>query len=103
MILEKPQPLIIEPSPEKQFPHSWVYSFFVHAPSIENGIAKFELLPYNSDTKELGEGKYMEFINVNDLFACVTEVPEAAQAYGAILAAIGPVRTWIEARNALQE
>lgn len=99
MILQKETPLIIEATTEKEFPNLWVYSFLVSAPSLTSGRAKFELLPYNSTTKELGEGKFAETIDVDDLFACVTEVPEAAQAYGAILAAIAPVRAWVKQKE----
>lgn len=103
MILTKPEKLVIEATTQKEFPHEWVGLFQVSAPSLTNGRAKFELLPYNSDTKEIGEGKFVETIDVDDLFKCVTEVPEAAQAYGAILAAIAPVRAWVEAEKARKE
>lgn len=99
MILEKPEPLVIEATTQKEFPHEWVYSFTVMSPSISQGRARFELLPYNSTTKEIGEGKYMEVLDVQDLFDCVTNVPEAAIAYKAILEAIGPVREYIKTKN----
>ena len=103
MILEKTEPLIIQATSEKEFPHEWVSNFLVHCPSLTSGRAKFELLPYNSSTKEIGEGKYMETLEVDDLFACVTEVPEAYAAYNAILAAIEPIRAWVESRRAEQQ
>lgn len=103
MTLERTEPLVIEAKPQKSFPHEWIKYFSVIASSVDTGSASFEILPYNSDTKEIGEDQYKELILVDDLFACVAEVPEAAQAYGAILAAIGPVRAWVEARKAEKE
>jgi hypothetical protein len=96
MTLNNPNPVTTEPVASKDFPHLWLYNIRVHAPSVTTGSITIETLPYNSETQEIGSGSNMVAIQTDDLWNAVNEVPEAAQAMGAIFMAIEPLRAWIE-------
>ena len=99
MTLINPTPVVVDPTPSKEFPHLWLYNIRVHAPSVTTGSITIETLPYNSETQEIGSGSNMVSIQTNDLWNAVNEVPEVAQAMGAIFLAIEPLRAWIEAKK----
>jgi hypothetical protein len=89
-------PIVIEPTPQKVFDALWIYNLNIHAPSIMSGRAKFEFLPYDYENKIIGEGKDLVTLDIDDLWACVNEVPEVAQVFGAIINSIEPLRAWIK-------
>lgn len=84
---------------EKTFPHLWLSSVIVSAPSLTAGKVNIETLPFNGDTGEIGSGADMIAIKTDELWDAVGEVPEVAAAMGAILAAVGPLRDWVAARE----
>lgn len=100
MPLTNPTPVIIPPVEEKQFPHLWLSNIIIHAPAIDRGRVVIETLPYNGTTYEIGSGQDMVSIQTDDLWSAVQEVPEVAQAMGAIFLAIEPLRAWIAAKEA---
>lgn len=102
MPLINPTPIEIPATEPKQFPHVWLSNIIVHAPSTTSGRITIECLPYNGDTGEIGEGKYMQAISTSDLWKAVEEVPEVAQAMGAIFAAIEPLKTWVAEQETLE-
>ena len=97
--LTNPNPVTIEPTEAKEYPHLWLYNIIVHSPTPTSGRVCIETLPYNSDTKEIGSGENMVAIQTDDLWAAVDEVPEVAQAMLAIFNAIQPLRTWIDSKQ----
>jgi hypothetical protein len=94
MPLENPNPIVVPQTPEKAFPHLWIYNIIVHAPSTTTGHITIETLPYNGDEQIIGEGRFVETIHTSDLWEAVNEVPEVAMAMGAIFNAIEPLRIW---------
>lgn len=99
MTLTNPTVVTTEPIPAKEFPHLWLYNILVHSPSTTTGRILIETLPYNGDTKEIGNGIHRETIQTDKLWEAVNEVPEVAQAMLAIFQALEPLRTWIDAQN----
>lgn len=95
MPIPNPNPLVIPPTPEQDYPDLWLYNIGVHAPSTTTGRICIETLPYNSTTQEIGAGQYMVPIQTDQLWKAVAEVPEVAAAMSAIFAAIEPLREWI--------
>lgn len=99
MTLNNTTTLIVEAVPAKEFPHLWISSIHIGAPSVTKGRINIETLPYNSKTQELGLGKDMVSISTDDLWKAVNDVPEVATAMGAIFLAIEPLRTWVESEK----
>jgi hypothetical protein len=95
MILSKPEPIVVPETESKVFPHEWIYSLTIIAPTVSSGKVRFELLPYSAERKEIGPGSLVEVLETHDLFKAVQEVPEVLQAYMAILAAVEPLRSWV--------
>jgi hypothetical protein len=100
MALTNPTPLTTEAIAPKSFPNLWLSNVTIHAPSTTAGRICIESLPFNDETGEIGSGQDMVAITTSELWLAVAEVPEVAQAMGAIFAAIDPLRAWTEARAA---
>ena len=99
MPIDAPATVVIPEIPEKTYPHQWIYNLLVHAPSAAGGRISIELLPFNGTTGEIGPFSAIETVSTDQLFECFASVPEAATAYGAVLAAVGPIRDWIAAQS----
>jgi hypothetical protein len=99
MPLENPNPIVVPQTPEKAFPHLWIYNIIIHAPSTTTGHITIETLPYNGDEQIIGEGRFVETIHTSDLWEAVNEVPEVAAAMQAIIDAVIPLKNWIDAQN----
>ena len=93
MILNNTQPIVIPAVEQKEFPHLWLNNIHIHVPSRTQGMAIISISPYNSQTQEIGEGTVKNIV-IDDLWKAISEVPEAAVAMSAILAAIEPLETW---------
>ena len=98
---------------EKSFDSVWVRNINIHCPQLNaegnnEGNINIELMPY--DATEGSEAIHftidnegVEYINVPNrangrktFWECVNEVPEVAAAMEAIVAAVGPLKTWAE-------
>ena len=99
MALINPNPIEIPATEAKEFPHVWLSNIIIHAPSTTSGRITIECLPYNGNTKEIEEGKFMQSISTDNLWKALAEVPEVAQAMGAIFTALQPLKEWIELQN----
>jgi hypothetical protein len=95
MTLTNPNPVVIPPTPQQEFPHLWISDIVVHAPAVDKGFIHIETKPYNQDTKAIGDDSYRTAIRTDDLWRAVNEVPEVAQAMGAIFLAVEPLRAWL--------
>ncbi len=95
MTLTNPNPVVIPPTPQQEFPHLWISGIVVHAPTVDKGFIHIETLPYNQGTKSLGDNSFQKIIRTDDLWRAVNEVPEVAQAMMAIFQAVEPLREWI--------
>jgi len=98
---------------EKSFDSVWVRNINIHCPQLnaegnDQGNISIELVPY--DATEGSESIHftvdnegVEYVNVPNrtngrktFWDCVNEVPEVAAAMEAIVAAVGPLKTWAE-------
>ncbi len=98
---------------EKSFDSVWVRNINIHCPQLnaegnDQGNINIELVPY--DDTEGSESIHItvdnegvEYLNVPNrtngrktFWGCVNEVPEVAKAMEAIVAAVGPLKTWAE-------
>jgi hypothetical protein len=93
MILNNSQPIVIQAVEEKQFPHLWLKNIHINSDSTSEGTIMIECAPYNAETKEVGHGN-VKRIFVRDLWEAVKNIPEAAIAMEAIIAAIEPIEAW---------
>lgn len=98
-VITAPEPVTVAPVAAKTFPHLWISTLRVKAPTVGTGSVTIELLPYNQTTQEIGPASSMLTVTTDELFLAVNEVPEVAQAFGAILASVEPLRVWSEARK----
>ena len=105
---------------EKSFDSVWVRNINIHCPQLnaegnDQGNINIELVPY--DATEGSEAIHItvdnegvEYINIPNrangrktFWECVNEVPEVAAAMEAIVAAVGPLKTWAETAPVVEE
>ena len=83
---------------KKTFPDLWLKRIIIDAATTDSGFINILTSYFNAETGELDgdpRGPEDEDIVTNELFAAIQEVPEVAQAYGAILTAVPALRIWI--------
>tara|TARA_R110000868_G_scaffold269708_2_gene529118 strand:+ start:5960 stop:6412 length:453 start_codon:yes stop_codon:yes gene_type:complete len=91
--------VIVKPAvPEKRFSAYWVRNFQARATSPTEGTYYLEVIPYNPETGELDHSAPKEFSG--DLWELTKEVPEAAQAMGAVFVAVPAIEKWIDDKAA---
>jgi hypothetical protein len=95
MTLTNPNPVVIPAQPEQTFPHLWLSDIVVSAPSTSEGMIYIRTLPYNQGTQTIGSNNDQVILQTHDLWRAVNEVPEVAQAMGAIFQAVEPLRAWL--------
>lgn len=95
MTLTNPTPVVIPPQPEQTFPHLWLSDIVVSAPSTSGGMIYIRTLPYNQDNQVIGNDDHQVILQTHQLWRAVNEVPEVAQAMGAIFQAVEPLRVWL--------
>lgn len=85
--------------PPKVYPIQWIRNLQVtaHDPNAE-GKLYVEILPMSQD-RELFWGNGSIEVSTDKLFQAMAEVPEVAQAFGAILNCIKPLQDWIAAQQ----
>jgi len=105
---------------EKSFDSVWVRNINIHCPQLNaegnnEGNISIELMPY--DATEGSEAIHftidnegVEYVNVPNrangrktFWECVSEVPEVAAAMEAIVAAVGPLKTWAVEEPVVEE
>jgi len=113
MAIPRETPFTVSPTPEKTFNSVWVKNIHIHCPQINDvgntdGHIMLELVPY--DNTEGSESIYagsdtgaVETLVVpvppeapKSFWDAVNEVPEVGAAMSAIVAAVAPLRAWIE-------
>jgi len=108
-------PVVKEAIASKNFPIMWIYNLLFHCPSPtvtqETGIEgedpilvgrlMLEAFPMADDGELHTDGKIT--IDTNELYAVIANVPEAATAFTAILAAVKPVQAYLESRKQIRE
>lgn len=92
-------PFVSAPAAPKTYPDLWLYSLCVLAPSIDSGRIELETLPFDYSTKEISpEGK--QTVRTDQLWSAIEEVPEVAQAFAAVAAAVPALKAWLAAKEA---
>lgn len=90
MPIANTETVVIPASTEKEFPHLWIKSININAPTTTRGTAVFQLCPFNSATGEiLNESRT---IIIDDLWTKVSESVEFQAAMGAIFAAVETIK-----------
>jgi hypothetical protein len=101
IVIPLDQPVQIPSSPAKQFEAMWITQVLVRTllPTDQSGggLVSIEYVPMNATTGEVLPQPTA--ISSDRLMQAVSEVPEVAQAMGAILLAIQPFRNWIAAQQ----
>lgn len=82
----------------KSFDASWLANVQVVTPYRGVGTVYVEAKPMSSTTGDIHPSISWE-IRTDRLWDAVEEVPEVAQAMGAILAAFGPLKAWLAAQE----
>ena len=82
--------------PAKTYGDLWIRSIVIRTPDDGTGSVKLETLAYDYASAEFGPNA--ESITTDKLWQATQEVPEVAAAFAAILAAVEPLRTWVDAQ-----
>jgi hypothetical protein len=98
-MIQAEETITIPPVAAKQFGQQWVYNLIVHAPTPTNGRVSVELLPYNSQTGEVGPAEFIQSFSTDKLWEAIEEVPEMAIAFNAVIAAVPAMKEWIAAKQ----
>jgi hypothetical protein len=96
-MLTNPTPITTEPIPAKVFDKLHVYSLSAIQPTADSGSITVELLPA-TESGELASGDKVQRISA-PLYPAMSEVPELASAFQAVLAAIPATQAWLNAQN----
>lgn len=105
---------------EQSFDSVWVRSINIHAPQLNEegntqGSISLELVPYDATVGSekihiTADNEGVEYLNVpnrangrKSFWDAVNEVPEVAAAMQAIVAAVGPLKTWAETAPVVEE
>jgi hypothetical protein len=96
-MLTNPNPIQTEPIPAKVFDKLHVYSLSAIQPTADSGSITVELLPA-TESGELASGDKVQRISA-PLYPAMSEVPELAAAFQAVLAAIPATQAWLNAQN----
>ena len=101
IVIPLDQPVVIPPVAEKQFDAMWITQVLVRTllPTDQSGggLVSIEYVPMNAQTGEILPEPAS--ISSDRLMQAVAEVPEVAQAMGAILLAIQPLKAWLAAQQ----
>ncbi|MFO0452105.1 MAG: hypothetical protein ACK52I_26215 [Pseudomonadota bacterium] len=96
------EPIVAPPTPQKTYPIVWIRNLQInaHDPNSE-GQLYLEIVPMSQDRELLYSGTIE--LKTAELYRAMQEVPELANAFGAILAAVKPTQAWIDAQNKPEE
>ena len=96
------EPIVAPPTHPKVFPIVWIRNLQInaHDPNSE-GQLYLEIVPMSADRELLYTGTIE--LKTAELYRAMVEVPELAQAFGAILGAVKPLKAWIDAQNQPEE
>jgi hypothetical protein len=97
IIIPLETPVTIPAATEKSFDSLWISQIVIRtlSPTDQSGggLVVIEYLPMSSETFETLP--QVQTISSDKLMQAVAEVPEVAQAMGAILLAVNPLKQWI--------
>ena len=96
MKIENTNTVIIPPVQEKSFDALFLKSILIQADSVDKARITIEAVPFDYDTKQMAGLENRIMISTDKLWEAASEVPEVAQAIGAIFAAVKPLKEWLE-------
>lgn len=96
-MLDNPNPITTEPVAAKVYDKLHLYSLSAIHPTTDSGSITCELLPCTS-AGELATGDKVQRISC-PLYPALSEVPELAAAFAAVLAAIPATQAWLAAQS----
>jgi hypothetical protein len=96
-MLDNPTPITTEPVAAKTYDKLHLYSLVAMHPDQNSGSITVELLPATADG-ELANGDNVQRMSV-PLYPAITEVPELAAAFAAVIAAIPATQAWLAAEQ----
>ena len=96
-MLPNPTPIVTEPVAAKTYDKLHLYSLNAMHPTGESGTITVELLPATADG-ELASGDKVQKMSC-PLYPALSEVPELAAAFQAVLAAIPATQAWLAAQS----
>jgi hypothetical protein len=98
IIIPLDSPVVVPARDEKTFDSLWISQLMIRTlpPTDQTGggLVTIEYVPMSSQTFEILE--QTNVISTDMLMQAVSQVPEVAQAMGAILLAINPLKEWIQ-------
>lgn len=100
-MLTNPTPITTEPVPAKVYDRLHLYSLSAIHPTTDSGSITVELLPA-TDSGELASGSHVQRMSC-PLYPALSEVPELAAAFAAVLAAIPATQAWLASQNQQEE
>ena len=107
--IPRDEPFVVPASPKETFDSVWLRSINIFVPNTAEadptqGSINIECLPYDAENAKVlstADNEGVEFINVPNrvngrkpFWQMISEVPEAASAMDAIIAAIPAIREW---------
>mgnify|MGYP003630641622 CR=1 FL=1 len=107
--IPRDEPFVVPASPEETFDSVWLRSINIYSPNTAvegptEGSINIEMLPYDGDSEKVlvtADNEGVEYINIpsringrKPFWQMMDEVPEAAEAMDAIIAAIPAIRVW---------
>lgn len=107
--IPRDEPFVVPAKPEETFDSVWLRSINIYVPNTaeadpSQGSVNIEMLPYDGDSEKVlvtADNEGVEYINVpsrvngrKPFWQMMAEVPEAAEAMDAIIAAIPAIREW---------
>ena len=96
-MLTNPTPIETPAVAAKVYDKLHLYSLSAIQPTGESGSITVELLPATADG-ELASGDKVQRLSC-PLYPAITEVPELAAAFGAVIAAIPATQAWLAAQT----
>ena len=109
--IPRDEPFVVPAKPEQTFDSVWLRSINIYVPNTAEeapteGSLNIEMLPYDGDSEKVlitADNEGVEYINVpsringrKPFWQMMAEVPEAAEAMDAIIAAIPAIREWAD-------
>mgnify|MGYP003653533276 FL=1 len=95
-------PLVIPAKPAEPgqtLAYLWIKNITIRMPSATSGRASLIFEYYDPDTGDIVDTGNDQQLRIGDLPKAIAEVPEAAAAMTAIIAAVEPLQAWVASQT----
>jgi len=86
-------------SPGQTLAYLWIKNITIRMPSATSGRANLIFEYYDPDTGDIVDTGNDQQLRIGDLPKAIAEVPEAAAAMTAIIAAVEPLQAWVASQT----